>query len=230
MSKMLYTASHKSGEKAAMFSSANNFVQLPYQVANMKEMTISVWVNMRASTAWQRIFDFGNGTDQYMYLTPNSGTDMRFVMRNKGEEEILSAPKLSISRWLHVTLSISDEAVVLYVDGEEVARSTEMTIRPSDIKPVMNYIGRSQFKKDPMIKAYMDDLRIYNYALDQTEIKEIVEIANDIKSVTDGVAEAISTEYYSVDGSRLTSPQRGVNIVRTRYANGKVSVKKVLNQ
>jgi hypothetical protein len=213
-----------------MFSSANNFVQLPYQVANMKEMTISVWVNMRASTAWQRIFDFGNGTDQYMYLTPNSGTDMRFVMRNKGEEEILSAPKLSISRWLHVTLSISDEAVVLYVDGEEVARSTEMTIRPSDIKPVMNYIGRSQFKKDPMIKAYMDDLRIYNYALDQTEIKEIVEIANDIKSVTDGVAEAISTEYYSVDGSRLTSPQRGVNIVRTRYANGKVSVKKVLNQ
>jgi hypothetical protein len=76
----------------------------------------------------------------------------------------------------------------------------------------------------------MDDLRIYNYALDQTEIKEIVEIANDIKSVTDGVAEAISTEYYSVDGSRLTSPQRGVNIVRTRYANGKVSVKKVLNQ
>lgn len=231
LSKPTYSSTTKKmGTKAAGMTSANNFMQLPTQIANMREMTICTWVNMRNSSKWQRIFDFGNGTDKYMFLTPNNdSSEMSFVMKNGGEEEKISTDNLSNYTWTHVAISISDEAVTLYVNGEEAAKSTTMTIRPSDIKPSINYIGRSQFSADPLIKAYIDDFRIYNYALSMEEIQDAMEgIANSIGSVEDTASPVIATEYYSINGVRISTPQKGINIVKTRHANGKVSVKKII--
>jgi hypothetical protein len=67
-------------------------LQLPYEVADMDEMTIAMWVNWRSSsTSWSRIFDFGNGTDHYMFLTPNNGSVMRFAIKNGGDEQQVEA-------------------------------------------------------------------------------------------------------------------------------------------
>ena len=196
----------------------------------MREMTISTWVNLRNGAAKQRIFDFGCGTEKYMYLTPNNGSsEMAFVMKNGGEEEVISTNKMGTYSWTHVAVTISDEAVTLYVNGEEVAKSTSMTIRPSDIKPSINYIGRSQFSADPLIKAYYDDFRIYNYALSAEEVKEFVDLANGIESVAEEVASpVVATEYYSINGVPISAPQKGLNIVKTRHANGKTNVKKIV--
>ena len=220
----------KVGNKALSLTSGNNYLQLPTQIASMREMTISTWVNLRNGAAKQRIFDFGCGTEKYMYLTPNNGSsEMSFVMKNGGEEEVISTNKMGTYSWTHVAVTISDEAVTLYVNGEEVAKSTSMTIRPSDIKPSINYIGRSQFSADPLIKAYYDDFRIYNYALSAEEVKEFVDIANGIESVVEEVASpVVATEYYSINGVPISAPQKGLNIVKTRHANGKTNVKKIV--
>ena len=161
----------------------NKFVQLPTSVGDMKEMTICCWLKGSSSGSWARVFDFGSDTDHYMFLTTNSGSDMRFVMKNGGDEQILSAKKLSSSTWKHLCISIGSDAVVMYVDGEEVARTTDITIRPSDIRPALCYIGRSQYAADPLLKGYLDDLRIYNYALTGEEVQNIITETTGIESV-----------------------------------------------
>lgn len=40
--------------------------------------------------------------------------------------------------------------------------------------------------------------------------------------------EVVTTEYYSVGGARLSSPQRGINIVKSRLADGRTVTRKVL--
>lgn len=40
--------------------------------------------------------------------------------------------------------------------------------------------------------------------------------------------EVVATEYYSVGGARLSSPQRGINIVKSRLADGRTVTRKVL--
>ena len=40
--------------------------------------------------------------------------------------------------------------------------------------------------------------------------------------------EAVATEYYSIGGARLSSPQRGINIVKSRLADGRTVTRKVL--
>lgn len=217
----------KSGEKNLYLSGSDHFVQLPHEIAGMDEMTICTWVRWQKESSWQRIFDFGNGTDQYMFLTPSNGSEMRFVLKNGGNEEILSATKLRTLSWNHLAVSIGNDAVVLYLNGEEAARSTTMSIRPSDIRPVMNYIGRSQFSADPLFSGYIDDFRIYNYALSADEIKEVTEdLANNIEEHIDAEELIVTSEYYTPNGTRILSPTKGVNIIRHIYSNGNVRIEK----
>lgn len=226
----IYTAIHQSGEKALMLNTSNHYARLPYDIANMNEMTICCWVRLREKTAWQRIFDFGNGTEQYMFFTPNNGNEARFVMKNGGDEEILSTTPLALNTWVHVAISIGQEAITIYVNGKEMAHSTSMTLRPDDICPTLNYIGRSQFKADPTLKGYIDDFRVYNYALDAEEVAAVTEdLASQIKENDSATQSPITTiEYYSLNGTRVAHPTEGIYIVRYIRADGSVEIEKII--
>ena len=139
-------------------------------------------------------------------------------------KEILGTTKLSLNKWVHVAVTIADEAVTLYLDGKQVAQSTDMKIRPIDIRPTMNYIGRSQFSSDPLLKAYIDDFRIYNYALSAEELTAVTQdtAANSVQTGTMTPSPVVSTEFYTLGGVRLLQPIRGLHIVKYTHADGTV--------
>ena len=203
---------YKSGEGSAFFR-ANSYVQLPYEVASSDELTFACWVKWSTSTSWQRIFDFGNDTDHYLFLTPSNGSAMTFAIKNGGDEQTVKCPsRLTTNQWKHVAVSIGRNKTAIFIDGEEVASSTAITIRPSDVHPVLNYLGRSQFNADPYFGGYLDDVRIYNHALTATEVKAVM------TDTTDGITELQTTDktpttIYDLNGRQLSAPQRGINIV-----------------
>lgn len=218
----------KSGERCVNLDGNEDYIQLPYSLGCMSEMTITAWVNWRGGNAWQRIFDFGNGEDRYMFLTPSDGASMRFAIKDGGEEQYLTCDKLKTYIWKHIAVTIEADGVAVYVDGEKVAESSDITIRPSDFSPVLNYIGRSQFAADPMLKSYVDDFRIYNYALSDEEVNAVMaDIVNGVESIVED-SPVVTSEYYTVGGLRLGQPQKGINIVKSRKADGSVVVEKVV--
>lgn len=170
------------GGKAIVLGSSN-FIQLPPTIANHRSITISARVNFRGlNSTWQRIFDFGNDQQQYMFLTPrtNSGR-LRFAIRNGGAEQTLDAPAaLPYFQWAHVVVTMDDAGVVMYVNGSKVAESTTITVRPADFRPVFNYIGRSQFSTDPMFTGYVDDVRVYSYALTAEEAAGLYSVVSSV--------------------------------------------------
>jgi len=162
----------KIGSNAIVLNGTNAFVQLPANLANQQSITISAWVYWNGGSTWQRIFDFGNDDTQYMFLTPNSGAGkLRFAIKNGGAEQGLDATPLSTGVWTHVAVTLGTSGISMYVNGTLVAASTAITIRPLDFKPVLNYIGRSQFSADPLLKGNIDEFRIYNYALTASQIQ-----------------------------------------------------------
>ena len=209
-----YITDHKTGEKS--LSLTYQFTQLPYRIADSDEVTVAMWVNWRTpTTQWQRIFDFGNDTEHYMFLTPyNSYTSkMRFAIKNGGDEQTLDcSSKLSSYVWKHVAVTLGKDKTTIYIDGEEAASTTGITIKPSDFHPVLNYLGRSQFAADTNISAYYDDVRVYNYALSADEVKEAMEgKVNSIESVS--ASDKDIHQVYSLDGKRQEKPQQGINII-----------------
>ena len=216
-----YTTEHRSGTKALSLNGTSDYVQLPYEVGAMDEMTVSMWVYASVSSNGTRLFDFGNGPSHYMYLTPQSGSGMRFAIKNGGSEQQLNyRNRLANRAWKHVALTIKSEEVALYVDGEQVAVTNAISISPSDIRPTMNYIGRSQSSSDPLFRGSIDDMRIYNYALTGDEVKAVMgDVVDAIATTeTEEIQEQLPT--YRLDGTKTRPTEKGLLIQKNRkYVN-----------
>lgn len=220
----------KVGTNSLSLNGSNAFVQLPSNVANSKEITIAAWVYWRGSTGWQRIFDFGNDQTQYMFMTPNTGSgQLRFAIKNGGAEQQINTTALSVAKWTHVAITLSATGARLYVNGKLATESAAITILPIDIKPILNYIGRSQFS-DPLFNGNIDDFRVYNYSLSATEVAQVADgLANGLTNVhlnpglTVGPVPAASSLHVSY-GSAASSVSR-LSLIDT---NGKTVLTKEL--
>ena len=209
----------KSGKKSLYLKGSDGYLTLPPSVGNLSEMTIAMWVNINNTNSWQRIFDFGNGTDQYFFLTPSNGSEMRLVMKNGGDEQILSTTKATTG-WHYVAVTLAPDAVTLYVDGNATT-SNAITIRPSDFHPKRNYIGRSQYTADPFFVGYIDDLRIYNYALSADEV-ETIRNGGEVTSIKDVKDTHSKNDIYNLSGVKMNKK----NVPSGIYIqNGKKMVK-----
>ncbi len=153
----------------------SQYALLPAPVANAS--TFMTWVKWNGGNDWQRIFDFGNGTGSYLFLTPmaNSG-NMRFAITTNGNgaEQRIDAPfPLPTNSWCHVAVTLDGSEGVLYLDGEPVATNNNLTIRPWQTLATTNYIGHSQFASDPLFNGEMGSFRIFGRALGATEIQNL---------------------------------------------------------
>jgi hypothetical protein len=156
---------------------ASQYTMLPAGMfASVTNFTIAAWVYWNGGAAWQRIFDFGNDTSQYMFLSPSSGSGtLRFAVTTNGggAEQILETSPLPTGQWRHVAITRNGNIARLYTNGIVAVSATNVvTITPAGFNPVLNYLGKSQYA-DPLFNAIVDELFIYNYALTATEIARL---------------------------------------------------------
>jgi len=161
---------------AVKLSGNGEYVDLPDGiVSGLHDFTISAWVNPSANSAWSRVFDFGTGTGDYMFLTLSAGGGpIRFAITTSGngaEQEINGPSTLPLNTWSHVAVTLSGNTGTLYVNGQAVATNNNMNLTPADLGATNNnWIGRSQFSGDPFLDATVDDFQIYDHALSAAEI------------------------------------------------------------
>ena len=160
---------------AMKLDGTSGYARLPAGIlGNVGDFTVAVWVNLVASTAWARIFDFGSGTGSYMFLTPRSSAGgLRFAITTSGaggEQRINATSPLATGAWKHVAVTVAGSTGVLYVDGAPLATGS-ITLRPSALGGTGSFIGRSQYSADPFLNGQVDDLRIYSRALSAAEVQ-----------------------------------------------------------
>lgn len=164
----------------------DDYITLPAGVANCEDMTIAAWVHWDGGGDWQRIFDFGNNTSQYLFLTPKSGgsNTLRFAIKNSGDEQIVETSQLAAGQWVHVAVTLDGDRGILYINGLPVDTNDAVTINPADFMPVKNYIGDSQWDADPLFDGRIDDVRIYNYALSDAAVLRLARQKTNIADLT----------------------------------------------
>ncbi len=165
--------------QALVFNGINTYVDLPIGtlLTSLRDTTIATHVYFGGgSGSWQRLFDFGSGTNAYMFLCPRQGTsgNMRFAIRSATvNEQIVDSPGVMTEGWHHtaVTFDSTTMRISLYLDGQLVA-SGPTTLLPKDIgSTTQNWLGRSQYVADAYFLGSIDDFRIYNRILSQAEVR-----------------------------------------------------------
>jgi hypothetical protein len=142
-----------------------------------KDITVAAWVNWDGGGNWQRIFDFGTGIHQNMFLTPRSGDGtLRLAFKDAvnglASDQQINATVLPTGQWVHLAAVLKGNHATLYVNGQAAGSVFEVTTNPTDFLPSQNYIGRSQYA-DPFFNGRIDDFRAYNHGLSGAEVWDL---------------------------------------------------------
>ncbi|MGW0519284.1 beta-L-arabinofuranosidase domain-containing protein [Crossiella sp. NPDC003009] len=169
------------GRAAENARGSHQYLDLPATVlGGTSDITLSVWVRLTHQTNWARVFDFGNGTDRYLYLAARNADGVpRFAITTtgaSGEQTVNGTAPLPLNQWSHLAVTIAGGTATLYVNGIAVGRNTGLTLNPAVLGPLRNnWLGRSQYP-DPVLAAAFDEVNIYSRALSEAEIERLQHI------------------------------------------------------
>lgn len=159
----------------------------PYMAEHVDEVSVIAWVYWRGGNAWQRIFDFGQNTKQYMFLTPGAGgtNKPRFAITTGSwsTEQAVNAPDaFPTDQWTQVAIvirhggaSAGSMTAVLYINGKPVASNPNLTLTPDDLYATSNLIGRSNWP-DPLFNGMIDEFAVFARALTDAEVAKHYEV------------------------------------------------------
>lgn len=170
---------------------AGQYVDLPNGlVSSLTDLTVVTWVTWTGGAGYQRIFDFGisnlgeviGGSGRsYFAVIPLTGFENGNAQGLGAEIKLPGVPSLQLAS----TESMRDrlaqigfvfqggQRVALYLDGNLLAESPT-TIQLSDIDDRNNWLGQSQWQKDPPFRGRYDEFRIYDVALTRCQLATLL--------------------------------------------------------
>ena len=176
----------KVGSSALSLTAASSqYAQIQNFSVTNKGLTIACWFKY-TSTAWSRLFDFGNGesTDNIFY-SPNSGT--AYYIGSTGYAPLAASGKAD-NTWHHFVWSMTyassnTSTHTVYIDNSLNNTSTTQYYPTLGARTTC-YIGRSNWASDPYATGFVDDFRIYNNALTAADVSNLFNSTNSISNAS----------------------------------------------
>lgn len=144
-----------------------------------KDFSLSLWVRPERVDNWARIVDCNRGTDNNFFLTVQAAQTgfLRYAITqggNSDEQQINTNFKMKAGAWTHIVLTQKGSTGILYANAVEVGRNENLTLSPSSLgATAQNFIGRSAYAADPSLFGWVDDVRVYDCALDAGQVSAL---------------------------------------------------------
>ena len=182
-----------------------NAVDLPDNLLQGEDaFTTSFWVRPDAKSDWIGLFHIGDGLEgagsffQIQMQTQaagNTGLAATFKAKGSGlQERVYATPTkdVPVDKWSHVVFTREGGTGTLYLDGEQIAQRTDLTIDMTDVGPTSNnWLGRNGFP-DPALDGRMDDVRLYTSALASGDVSALYDEGAALRTTTTVTVEPTS--------------------------------------
>jgi hypothetical protein len=175
---LLFSFTTQAQSGSALSYTSDDYTTLPDGIVSglTSSYTIEAWVYWRGGAAWQRIFDFGNSTSEYIYLAASGDIVSGNALMTLGiktsagpSEQRAQGGVLPLNTWTHVAVTVDNATNNgrIYINGVISASTNSMTYRPADLgTTTQNWLGHSQYFGspyfDPDFNGVIDEFRISN--------------------------------------------------------------------
>jgi len=137
--------------------------------------TIALWANPESGQSSWAKFICKQKVPYYPYAIQYDDSQGIFGTGNVNGQRYDTSPHLPNfpGEWHHLALVFNGESLILYKDGEEVARNDSAKGKITQNNEPVTIGGRADLSHP--FKGILDDIRLYNRALSQKEIKAVME-------------------------------------------------------
>ncbi len=143
---------------------------IPYANLNLRNTcSIGFWINID-KTNNNPPFLFLNNNENILYFGLDKNKSFKISYQNKQ----LSIPDFPVNKWHYLTFiqNAKDKTFSIYLNGQQIQSKSFI---PEQL-PIV------KFKVNPQFKGQLDDIRIYNIALNSQEIMFIMKNRNNTNS------------------------------------------------
>jgi hypothetical protein len=159
------------------FDGSDDFVEIPDDplLALTKEITLAAWTNMRATASGEMAIVSKGGwaaNDLPYELTETPGDVIFWQFYNDAGRDSCSPNSPPVSEWHHIVATYDGKIFKCYIDGELAEEWAYAGTMPKNTASVN--IGRRS-RGGTYFNGMIDDVAIYDRALDQEEIQSVME-------------------------------------------------------
>jgi Concanavalin A-like lectin/glucanases superfamily/Secretion system C-terminal sorting domain len=144
----------------------DNIVTSSLLVPSAGDFTVDFWINDRNNTSgYKEFISQGVTGNAPFYIGTTTGTGLIRC----GDTWLNTGVVMPLNRWIHLTLVKSGTNGILYLDGIQVSTQTNYFIGVGGSNTT---IGRQYGGLSEFMDASMDEVRIWNTALTQAQIRD----------------------------------------------------------
>ena len=142
--------------------------------------TITCWIYPNAVGNFARLVDFGiasGNSNNNIFIAQTSASTLRpyfnMYVNSTLVYQALSPYVLAQNQWSFIAASFNGTMTKLFINSTLVAASNVSSLQPVNVLRTNNFVGKSQHT-DGYSNSKVDELRIYNRCLSQTEIEDLM--------------------------------------------------------
>ena len=155
---------------------SDGYYQVPPGVYFNGDFSVAVWVKINVRIQWASLIDFSY---DYFYYHRNNV----IITSQPAYKQLTSNLALSIGQWTYLVVTLIENTASIYINGILAAQVFNSEI-PTYANRTLNFIGKSCSANDGNLWADLDDLRIYNRALSQSEIYDLIRLTSGYTPLT----------------------------------------------
>lgn len=189
---MLTTDRFLNNNSAYNFNGSSNFIQVPNStyLQNTTEITISAWINItnwynQGKNSYAPIVCKSNTTQMNYQLNCRNDNKLEFSFLNNNWTANYSDGFVN-NKWYYVAISIKNGTPTAYVNGLIYSSTLVSNTLLQNVQTDL-YIGYDPIGLNEFLNGKLDDIRIYNRALNSSEVMGLYQegICKTSTTVTD---------------------------------------------
>lgn len=160
---------------------SNSFLEFPEGFFDGKDsLTISMDVNAVTRSGNFFTFTIGQDNQKYLFLKTDP-THMKLAVTKSGSPAEQAAEKSfkypnNSRTWINVKMVLTPSSISVYQDGKLAAIKRNTGIKLSDLGTGLKaYVGKSFYSADQYFRGYFDNIKVYDWAMTDEEVKMLTE-------------------------------------------------------
>lgn len=161
----------KISQKSLQIASGR-YLTIPY-IPNNEHLSIALWIKPNSPSAWCNIFSFGGASLNRAEKGETSNKIYYWFSENpsliQSGTQIFSLA--DETNWFHLIMTADGSQVKFYINGQLKSTSTQLNTISTVIDSGYVLFGARSVSGNQPYASYMNDVRIYDHALTEAEIK-----------------------------------------------------------